>query len=389
VQALNTMAVLNPGITHVAIDGAAFPDEAQQRGVMAVPTVFLNGQLFGQGRMELTQILDRLIGPATATQGANPAPYDMLIVGGGPAGCAAAVYAARKGIRTALVGERMGGQLLDTLGIENFMSTSRTEGPKLAAALEAQVREHAVDLYTARRATSLEPLTRDGLTDVRLDNGLVLSARTVVLATGARWRTMNVPGEEDYRNRGVAFCPHCDGPLFKDKRVAVIGGGNSGVEAAIDLAGIAREVTLFEFDGRLRADEILQRKLRSLGNVTVHLNAETTAVEGDGRRVTGLRWRDRQSGVDQRLALEGVFVQIGLAPNTQWLPASLSRNARGDIEVDERGATSMPGVYAAGDATTVPYKQIATAIGSGATAALAAFEYLMRTAPEATARAAA
>jgi alkyl hydroperoxide reductase subunit F len=299
-------------------------------------------------------------------------------VGGGPAGAAAAIYAARKGIRTGVVAERFGGQVLDTMGIENFVSVSATEGPKLAAALENHVRTYDVDVIELQRATELIPSDGTGLATVKLASGATLRSRAVVLATGARWREMGVPGEREYRGRGVAYCPHCDGPLFKGKRVAVIGGGNSGVEAAIDLAGIVASVTLIEFDGRLRADEILQRKLRSLPNVQVIVSAKTTEVLGADGRVTALAYQDRGTGEVHRMDLEGVFVQIGLLPNTDWLKGTLELSPRGEIEVDARGQTSVPCVFAAGDATTVPYKQIVIAMGEGSKAALGAFDYLMR-----------
>jgi alkyl hydroperoxide reductase subunit F len=381
VQALNLMAVLNPRVRSTMIDGALFPEEVESRQVMAVPAVYLNGEPFGQGRMTLEEILARLDSSgrereAEALEAREP--YDVLVVGGGPAGSAAAIYAARKGIRTGVVAERFGGQVLDTMGIENFVSVSATEGPKLAAALENHVRTYDVDVMNLQRATELVPADRGGLLTVRLASGASLRSRAVVLATGARWREMDVPGEREYRGRGVAYCPHCDGPLFKGKRVAVIGGGNSGVEAAIDLAGIVSRVTLLEFDGRLRADEVLQRKLRSLPNVRVIVSAETTEVIGSGGRVSGLRYRDRGTGDVHAMELEGVFVQIGLLPNTDWLEGTLALSPRGEIEVDARGQTSVPGVFAAGDATTVPYKQIVIAMGEGSKAALGAFDHLMR-----------
>jgi NADH-dependent peroxiredoxin subunit F len=323
VQALNLMSVVNPRIRHVAIDGALFQDEVESRKVMAVPSVYLNGQPFGQGRMELAQVLAKLDTGSAAREAEKikaKAAFDVLVIGGGPAGAAAAIYAARKGIRTAIAAERFGGQVLDTMGIENFISVKETEGPKLAAALEQHVREYEVDIMNLQRAEKLVPASEPGgLIEVQLANGASLKSRTVVLSTGARWRSMNVPGEDQYRNRGVAYCPHCDGPLYKGKRVAVIGGGNSGVEAAIDLAGIVSHVTLIEFDTRLRADEVLQRKLRSLPNVTVLVNAQTTEVLGDGQKVVGLAWKDRATGELSRIDLEGIFVQIGLLPNTEWL----------------------------------------------------------------------
>jgi len=383
VQALNLMSVLNPRIRHVSIDGALFQAEVEARQVMAVPTVFLNGEVFGAGRMGLEEIVAKLDTGAAAREAsklAAKAPYDVLVVGGGPAGAAAAIYAARKGIRTGVVAERFGGQVLDTMAIENFISVEHTEGPKLAAALEQHVRHYDVDVMNLQRADALVPANEPGgLIEVKLANGASLRSKSVILSTGARWRQMNVPGEEQYRNKGVAYCPHCDGPLFKGKRVAVVGGGNSGVEAAIDLAGIVSHVTLLEFDGKLRADEVLQRKLRSLPNVTVHVNAQTTEVLGDGSKVTGLVYRDRVGGDSHRVELDGIFVQIGLLPNTEWLKGTVTLTPRGEIVIDERGQTSVPGVFAAGDATTVPYKQIVIAMGAGSTAALGAFDHLIRT----------
>ncbi len=383
VQALNLMSVINPSITHVAIDGALFQGEIEERQVLAVPTVFHNGRLFGQGRMGLEEIVAKLDSGAEAreTERLNGLPpFDVLVVGGGPAGAAAAIYAARKGIRTGLVAERFGGQVLDTMTIENFVSVIHTEGPKLAAALEAHVAEYDVEVLRMQRAAELIPAdVEGGLIRVRLDGGATLSARSVILATGARWRSMGVPGETDYRNKGVTFCPHCDGPLFKGKPVAVIGGGNSGVEAAIDLAGVVSHVTLLEFDDRLRADEVLQRTLRSLPNVDVRVSAMTTEVQGDGTRVTGLVYADRAGGGQHEVPLDAVFVQIGLLPNTEWLAGALELSPRGEIVIDAAGHTSVPGVFAAGDATTVPFKQIVIALGAGATAALSAFNHLIRT----------
>lgn len=382
VQALNLMAVLNPGITHTAIDGALFKDEVDARRIMAVPTVFLNGELFGQGRMELEQIvakLDRGTEARIASQLAEKDPFEVLIVGGGPAGGAAAIYAARKGISTGIVAERMGGQVMDTMGIENFISVAHTEGPKLAAELERHVRDYDVDIMTLQTATKLIPAEREGgLHEVVLASGASLKARTLILTTGARWRQMGVPGEDQYRNKGVAYCPHCDGPFYRGKRVAVIGGGNSGVEAAIDLAGIVAHVTLIEFDSQLRADAVLQRKLSSLANVTIIKSALTTEVIGNGEKVTGLVYQDRTANTTHTIELDGIFVQIGLVPNTEWLQGTVKLTARGEIDICDRGETSVPGIFAAGDATTEPYKQIVIAMGAGATAGLSAFDYLIR-----------
>jgi alkyl hydroperoxide reductase subunit F len=381
VQALNMLAALNPAASHVAIDGALFQDEVERRQIMAVPTVFLNGELFGQGRMDLAQIVAKLDTGSVARAAEKIAakePFDVLVVGGGPAGAAAAIYAARKGIRTGVVAERFGGQVLDTMGIENFISVPHTEGPKLVAHLEQHVKDYAVDVMNVQKAVALKPANGDGLTTIELESGATLRARTVIVSTGARWRQMGVPGEDHYRNKGVAYCPHCDGPLYKGKRVAVIGGGNSGVEAAIDLAGIVAHVTLIEYDGILRADAVLQDKLRSLPNVTVVVSALTTAVEGDGNKVSGLVYRDRNTGEDHTVTLEGIFVQIGLVPNTEWLKGAVALSNRGEIEIDARGETNIHGVFAAGDVTTVPYKQIVIAMGEGSKAALSAFDYLIR-----------
>ena len=378
VQAFNLMAALNPKITHTMVDGALFQDEVSAKNILAVPAVHLNGAEFGAGRMTLEEILAKADTGAearVAKQLSGKAPYDMLIVGGGPAGASAAIYAARKGIRTGIVAERFGGQVMDTMGIENFISVKETEGPKLVAALEQHVKAYEVDLMNTQRAVKL---SADGLVNVELANGATLRSKTVLIATGARWREMNVPGEKEYRGRGVAYCPHCDGPLFKGKRVAVIGGGNSGVEAAIDLAGIVEYVTLIEFDSKLRADAVLQTKLYSLPNVTVIVSALSTEVHGDGQKMTGLSYTDRVSGENHQLDLAGVFVQIGLLPNTDWLKGTLALTPRGEIEVDARGQTSLPGVFAAGDVTTSPFKQIIIAMGDGAKAALGAFDYLMR-----------
>ncbi|MGL6162551.1 alkyl hydroperoxide reductase subunit F [Microbulbifer sp.] len=379
VQALNLMATLNPNITHEMIDGALFQNEVEQRQVMAVPSVYLNGEHFAQGRMTLEEIIGKLDTGAAERKVAElneKEPYDLLVVGGGPAGAAAAIYAARKGIRTGLVAERFGGQVMETVGIENFISVPYTEGPKLAASLEQHVKEYGVDIITDQRAANL---TRKQLVELELQSGATLSSRSVVLATGARWRQLGVPGEEKYRTKGVAYCPHCDGPFFKGKHVAVIGGGNSGIEAAIDLAGIVKHVTVLEFADTLRADDVLVRKARSMDNLDIITNAQTTEIVGDGNKVNGLAYTDRETGESKQLELAGVFVQIGLVPNTEWLKESeVELNRIGEILIDERGATSLPGVYAAGDATTVPYKQIVISMGAGATAALGAFDYLIR-----------
>ncbi|MRW90381.1 alkyl hydroperoxide reductase subunit F [Duganella sp. FT80W] len=379
VQALNAMSVINPRIKVTTIDGGLFAKEVEERQIMAVPMMFLNGQHFGQGRTSVEEILAKLDTNASVRQAAELSKkdvFDVLIVGGGPAGAAAAIYAARKGIRTGVLAERFGGQVLDTLAIENFISVKETEGPKFAVALEQHVKEYEVDIMNTQRASKLVSVGKR--IEVQTASGAVLKAKSVILATGARWREINVPGEKEYRNHGVAYCPHCDGPLFKGKRVAVIGGGNSGVEAAIDLAGIVKHVTLIEFGAELRADAVLQRKLRSLPNVDVIVSAQTTEIHGDGKIVNALSYKDRVSGEAKKVELEGVFVQIGLVPNTEWLKDTVALSRHGEIEVDARGQTSLPGVFAAGDVTTVPYKQIIIATGEGAKAALSAFDHLIR-----------
>ena len=382
VQALNLMAAVNPRIQHTMVDGAMFQDVVESRQIMAVPTVYLNGEEFGAGRMTIEEILGKLDTGAAAREAEKisaQAPYDVLIVGAGPAGAAAAIYAARKGIRTGILAERFGGQVMDTVSIENFISVKETEGPKLVAQLEEHVKAYDVGIMNLQRADALTPANQPGdYAEVRTVSGATLKAKSVILATGARWRELNVPGEQEYRGKGVAYCPHCDGPLFKGKRVAVIGGGNSGVEAAIDLAGIVGQVTLIEFGAELRADAVLQRKLASLPNVVILTNAQTMTVLGDGSKVNGLVYKNRESGDDVHLELEGIFVQIGLLPNTDWLKGTLNLSKTGEIEVDSRGQTSATGIFAAGDCTTVPYKQIIIAMGEGAKASLGAFDYLIR-----------
>ena len=363
----------------MAIDGAFNQDEVEQRQIMSVPAVFLNGEHFASGRMTVDEILAKMDTGAVEREAEKikqKDPFDMLIVGGGPAGAAAAIYSARKGIRTGVVAERFGGQVMDTMDIENFVSVSKTEGPKMGAALEQHVMDYDVDVMKLQKASKL--VEGDEFLEVHLDSGAALKAKSLVIATGARWRQMGVPGEEEYRNKGVAYCPHCDGPLFKGKRVAVIGGGNSGVEAAIDLAGIVKHVTLLEFDSTMRADAVLQRKLLSLPNVKVLTSAQTTEVIGDGQKVQALKYKDRNSGEIHDVALEGVFVQIGLLPNSEWLKGTLELSERGEVIVNDRAQTSMRGVFAAGDVTTTPYKQIIIAMGGGSTAALSAFDHLMR-----------
>lgn len=382
VQALNSMAVINPNITHVMIDGSIFTEEAEARKVMAVPTVFLNGEMFTQGRTTFASIVNKIDTGAAKRQAAKlneKEPYDVLVVGGGPAGASSAIYAARKGIRTGIVTSRFGGQVLDTVGIENFISVKKTEGPKLVAHLEEHVKEYDVDIMNDQTASKLIAAEQvGGLISVELENGATLQSRSVILSTGARWREINVPGEKEYLGKGVAYCPHCDGPLFKGKRVAVIGGGNSGIEAAIDLAGIVGHVTVLEFADTLRADAVLIRKAESMPNITIISSAMTTEINGNGEKVSGLTYTDRNTNESHTVELEGVFVQIGLVPNTEFLKGSVELSKHGEIVIGSKGETNVPGVFAAGDATTVPFKQIIIAMGAGSTAALGAFDYMIR-----------
>ncbi|PIC98486.1 MULTISPECIES: alkyl hydroperoxide reductase subunit F [unclassified Sporosarcina] len=374
VQALNIMSVLNPNITHTMIDGAAFKDEVESKNIMAVPTVYLNGEPFTNGRKTIEEILAEMGSGLDASDFEDKDPFDVLVVGGGPAGASAAIYAARKGIRTGIVADRFGGQILDTAAIENFISVNRTEGPKLAASLEEHVKEYDIDIMNLQTAKRLE---KKDLIEIELENGAVLKSKTVILSTGARWRNIGVPGEAEFRNKGVAYCPHCDGPLFEGKDVAVVGGGNSGIEAAIDLAGIASHVTVLEFASELKADAVLQERLNSLPNAKVLTNVQTKEITGTDK-VNGVTYTDRDSGEEHHIELDGIFIQIGLVPNTDWLGDSVERNRFGEIMIDKRGATNVPGVFAAGDCADEPYKQIIISMGSGATASLSAFDYLVR-----------
>lgn len=374
VQALNVMSILNPGITHTMIDGAAFKEEAESKNVMAVPSVFLNGEFFSGGRISLEEILAKMGEGADASELSNKDPYDVLVVGGGPSGASAAIYAARKGIRTGIVAERFGGQVQDTMSIENFISVKRTEGPKLVASLEEHVKEYNIDVMNLQRANRIE---KKDLFELELESGAVLKSKSVIVSTGARWRNVGVPGEQEFKNKGVAYCPHCDGPLFEGKDVAVIGGGNSGIEAAIDLAGIVKHVTVIEFNPELKADDVLQKRLYSLPNVTIIKNAQTKEITGTDN-VTGITYVDRDTEEEKHIELQGVFVQIGLVPNTEWIAETVERNRIGEIVTDKHGATNVPGLFAAGDCTDSAYNQIIISMGSGANAALGAFDYLIR-----------
>lgn len=374
VQALNLMSIFNPGISHTMIDGGVFKQEVESKEIMSVPSVYLNGDFFESGRMTVEEILAKIGSSVDPSELDNKDPFDVLVVGSGPAGASAAIYAARKGIRTGIVAERFGGQVNDTLGIENFISVNYIEGPQLVAKLEEQVKEYGIDVMKLQRARRIE---KNDLIEVELESGAVLKSKTVILSTGARWRNMGVPGEAEFKNKGVAYCPHCDGPLFAGKDVAVVGGGNSGIEAAIDLAGIVKHVTVLEFAPELKADAVLQDRLYSLPNVTVLKNVQTKEITGTDK-VDGISYIDRATEETHHIPLQGVFVQIGLVPNTEWLGDTVERTRVGEIVVDSHGATNVPGVFAAGDCTNSAYKQIIISMGSGATAALGAFDYIIR-----------
>lgn len=374
VQALNIMSVLNPNITHTMIDGAAFKDEVESKNIMAVPSIYLNGEFFGSGRMDIEEILEKLDLAPDKSEFENIEPFDVLIIGGGPAGASAAIYAARKGVRTGIVTDRFGGQVRETLGIENFISIKHIEGPKLVASMEEHVKDYDIEILYPQRAKRIE---KKKLIEIEIENGAVIKSKTVILSTGARWRNVGVPGEDEFKNKGVAYCPHCDGPLFKGKSVAVIGGGNSGIEAAIDLAGIVKHVTVLEFMPELKADSVLQNRLYRLPNITVLKNVQTKEIKGVDK-VNGITYIERDTGIEKQIDLDGVFVQIGLVPNTEWLKDAVELNRFGEIIVDNRNETSISGVFAAGDCTISPYKQIIISMGSGANAALGAFDYLIR-----------
>ncbi len=376
VQALNIMAIVHPDFRHEMVDGAYVQDEIARLGIQGVPSVINGDKLISSGKIGLIDLLSKLEEEFGVDQGAavgatELGEYDVVIVGGGPAGASAAIYTARKGLKTAILAERIGGQVQDTKGIENLISVPYTEGPQLSAQLAKHIAEYPIELLEHRRVKSI---SKDKLKHIELESGESLKAKSVIITTGAKWRELGIEGEKEYIGRGVAFCPHCDGPYYKGKKVAVVGGGNSGVEAAIDLAAIVREVVVFEFMPELKADSVLVDKLKSLPNVSIVTNARTSKVVGDGTKVTSLEYFDRASEEKQVLDLDGVFVQIGLLPNSAFVKDVVETTKHGEIVIDNKGRTSVPGIYAAGDVTTVPYKQIIIAMGEGAKAGLAAFE---------------
>nr|WP_319393849.1 alkyl hydroperoxide reductase subunit F [uncultured Desulfobacter sp.] len=379
VQALNMMAVFHPGITHEMVDGGFFQHEVEALGLQGVPSVIHDKTLISSGKTDLVQLLDKLedrfgVDPSVSREPVDLGVFDVAVVGGGPAGASAAIYAARKGLKTVLVAERIGGQVKDTKGIENLISVPYTEGAQLADKLARHISSYDIKVLEHRR---LAQVKNGEPKDLALDSGENLTAGALIVATGAKWRTLGVPGEKDYTGRGVAFCPHCDGPFYKGRDIAVIGGGNSGVEAAIDLAGIVRSVTVFEFLPDLKADRVLVNKMTRMANVSVKKNVQVIEVLGDGEKVTGLKYRDRQTGAEQVFDLSGIFVQIGLLPNSDCISRLVETNRLGEVVVDDGCRTSARGIYAAGDVTSVPYKQIVISMGEGAKAALSAFEQLV------------
>lgn len=375
VQALNQMALIHPEFNHTMIDGSYTQDEISKLGIQGVPSVVIQDQLIHSGKISFVDLLSKLesyFGKKELNEEAkNLGQFDVVVVGGGPAGASAAIYSARKGLKTAIIAERVGGQVQDTKGIENLISNLYTEGPQLAAQLQKHIQNYQIQLLEHRR---VKTISKDMIKHIELEGGESLHAKSVIIATGAKWRELGIPGEKEYLGRGVAFCPHCDGPYYKGKKVAVIGGGNSGVEAAIDLAGVVREVVLIEFGPQLKADQVLVEKLKSLSNTSIQTNAKTTQIIGDGQKVLGIEFEDRSTQLIQKIDLDGVFVQIGLLPNSQFLKDTVELTKGGEIVVDAKGRTTVPGIYAAGDVTTIPYKQIIIAMGEGAKVALAAFE---------------
>jgi alkyl hydroperoxide reductase subunit F len=377
VQAFNIMAVLNPKISHTMVVGGDFKEEVEAREIMSVPTIFLGDGMFATGRMTHEEILAKLGAGVDASTLNEKAPYDVLVIGGGPAGSAAAIYAARKGIRTGLVAENLGGQVAETLGIENIIGTKYIEGKVFMNQVAEHMKEYPIDMIKGQQGARI---SKSDLLELNLVSGATLRAKSIVVATGARWRNIGVKGEQEFKNRGIAYCPHCDGPLYANKNVAVIGGGNSGIEAAIDLAGMVSQVTVIEFMPELKADKILQERLSALKNVTVVTNAQTTEIAGQ-EKVQSLSYKERETGVEKTIDVEGVFILIGLVPNTEWLKGTVDQTKSGEIIVDKHGSTNVQGVFAAGDCTDSAYKQIIISMGSGATAALGAFDYLIRNYP--------
>ncbi len=379
VQALNLMATFHGDFEHTMVDGEFAQDDIDALKIQGVPSVIDGDELVHSGKSSLVDLLGKLeerfgTDDAGDIEPVDLGAFDVAIVGGGPAGASSAIYSARKGLRTVLITDRLGGQLQDTKGIENMISIPYTEGPQLTADLQKHMDAYEIELLEHRRVTKVEPHGKGEPVALTLDSGETLTAGSLIIATGAKWRELGVDGEKEYGGRGVHFCPHCDGPYYKGKDIAVIGGGNSGVEAALDLAGIVKSVTVFEFMPELKADAVLVKKLLSLPNASIVTNAKTTRVLGDDGKVNALEYEDRESGETKTVPLEGVFVQIGLVPNSGFLKGVVDMNPYGEILVDEKGRTSQPHIYAAGDVTTTPYKQIVVALGEGAKAGLAAYE---------------
>ncbi|WP_026374613.1 alkyl hydroperoxide reductase subunit F [Aestuariibacter salexigens] len=380
VQALNQFALLNPHIKTEMIDGGLFPELVEQNNIQGVPTVILNGEVFANGKVDTAQLIDKLkqahpdLGKQAAPTEALP-EQDVTVIGGGPAGVAAAIYAARKGLKVTIVADRFGGQVKDTMDIENLISVPKTTGTELTGALHTHLADYDV---TIKEHMRVEQIKKGDVKTLVLSSGEEITSKTVIIATGAKWRELGVPGEKENVGNGVAYCPHCDGPFYKGKDVAVIGGGNSGVEAALDLAGIVKSVTVMEFMPELKADKVLVDKLYQRENVSVLTNVATQQITASNGKVDGIEYQDRETSDTQRVDLQGVFVQIGLLPNSQGLDGVVELTKYGEVVINEKGETSEPGIFACGDVTTVPYKQIVIAMGEGAKASLAAFDYLIK-----------
>ncbi len=380
VQSLNQFALLNDNISAEMIDGGLYQELIEQRGIQGVPSVYLNGEVFANGQIDTGKLVEKLIEQypevlESAKHEELPV-QDVTVIGGGPAGVAAAIYSARKGLKVTMVADRIGGQVKDTVGIENLISVPKTTGTELTGNMMSHMNDYEITKKEHLRVDRIEK--GDKTKKLYLSTGEVIETKTIIIATGAKWRELGVPGEKENIGSGVAYCPHCDGPFFKGKDVAVVGGGNSGIEAALDLAGMVNKVTVFEFLPELKADRVLVEKAEANDKITIIKNAATKEVVAENGKVVALDYIDRETDESHRQDLSGVFVQIGLVPNSEFLNGVVERTQYGEIIIDEKGQTSEPGIFAAGDVTTVPYKQIVIAMGEGAKASLSAFDYIIR-----------
>ncbi len=379
VQSLNQFALLNPNISTEMIDGGLYPELIEQRNIQGVPSVYLNGEIFANGQIDTGKLVDKLLSVDpeilnNIKQESLP-QQDVTVIGGGPAGVAAAIYSARKGLKVTMVADRIGGQVKDTVGIENLISVPKTTGTELTGNMQSHLSDYEVTIKEHLRVDKIE---KGAIKKLHLSTGEIIETKTIILATGAKWRELGVPGEKENIGNGVAYCPHCDGPFFKGKDVAVVGGGNSGIEAALDLAGMVNHVTVFEFMPELKADSVLIDKAEQHDKITIIKNAATKQVIAENGKVTALEYVDRETNEQHQQALSGIFVQIGLVPNSHFVTDVVDMTQYGEIIIDEKGQTSEPGIFACGDVTTVPYKQIVIAMGEGAKASLSAFDYIIR-----------